>query len=332
MRLLNSTPATSQSRKTTLIRLIPYAVAILALLFLPSIISSYYLGLLTRFVIFSIFALSLDFILGYTGLNSLGHASYLGVGGYTVGILIINLGMNNMWVIPIGILAAGIVACIFGFFVLRLKHIYFLLITLAFGQLLFVASIKWRDVTGGTDGLIGIKHPELGIPGFVWTDFNFYYFVLIVFVICYYIMHLMVNSPFGHALVGIRENEPRMQSLGYNTWLYKYISFIIGGIFGGVAGALFAPFYGSMSPNNLSLVTTTAVLLMVVIGGPGTLWGPVLGALIVVFLEHFSSVYAPERWPLILGIVFILCVMFLRGGVSKYLNKLWGKINIGGNT
>jgi len=285
--------------------------------------------MLTKVLIFAIFAMSLDLILGYTGLLSLGHAAFLGVAGYTAGILMVHYDIESFWlVMPLGILTAGIVAAIIGYITLRVSGVYFLLVTLAFGQLLSVAAVKWRTMTGGTDGLVGITYPHLGLPGFTWTDFSFYYLVFLAFVICFFLLHRITNSSFGRALVGIRENEPRMQCLGYNTWAHKYVAFIIAGLFAGVAGVLFAPFYGIMVPGHLGIITSTSAMLMVIIGGAGTLFGPVIGAGFLVVLERLASDFVPERWPLILGAIFVICVIFIRGGFGIYLSRFWRKVKL----
>jgi len=282
--------------------------------------------MLTKVLIFGIFCISLDLILGYTGLLSLGHAAFMGTAGYAAGILMVHFGIDNFWALmSFALLATGIVAVAIGYMVLRVTGIYFLLLTLAFGQLLSVIAVRWRSITGGTNGLIGISYPDLGIPGFSWSSLSFYYLAFICFALCYFILKKIVDSSFGRSLVGIRVNEARMQALGFNTWAHKYIAFIISGLFAGVAGALFAFFYGIMVPEHLALTTSASGMLMVVIGGPGTLFGPVIGALLVVMLEHYASIYSPERWPLILGCVFVLCVIFLRGGVALHLSRLWRK-------
>jgi len=307
-----------------LLSLAPYIGIGLVLLVLPPFLSTYYLSMLTKVLIFAIFAMSLDLLVGYTGLLSLGHAAFLGVAGYTAGILMIRYGIESFWlVMPLGILAAGIAAAIIGYIALRVSGVYFLLVTLAFGQLLSVAAVKWRAMTGGTDGLVGIACPDLGLPGFTWTTSSFYYLVFLAFVICFFLLSKITNSSFGQALVGIRENEPRMQCLGYNTWAHKFVAFILAGLFAGVAGVLFASFYGIMVPSHLGLMTSASVMLMVIIGGAGTLFGPVIGAGFIVVLERFVSDYVPERWPLILGCVFIICVMFMRGGFGIYLSRFW---------
>jgi branched-chain amino acid transport system permease protein len=282
--------------------------------------------MLTKVLIFGIFCMSLDLILGYTGLLSLGHAAYMGTAGYAAGIFMVHFGIDNFWALMLlALIAAGLVAVVIGYMVLRVTGVYFLLLTLAFGQLLSVIAVRWRGITGGTNGLIGISYPELGIPVFSWSSLSFYYLVFIFFALCYFILKKIVDSSFGRSLVGIRVNEARMQALGFNTWAHKYITFIVSGLFAGVAGVLFAFFYGIMVPEHLALTTSASGMLMVVIGGPGTLFGPVIGALMIIMLEHYASIYSPERWPLILGCVFVLCVIFLRGGVAMYLSRLWRK-------
>lgn len=318
-----------QPWRVWLLFLTPYISIGLTLLVLPPFLSAYPLSMLTKVLIFAIFAMSLDFILGYAGLLSLGHAAFLGVAGYTAGILVVRYGIESIWlVMPLGILAAGIVAAIIGYMALRVSGVYFLLVTLAFGQLLSVAAVKWRAMTGGTDGLVGITCPDLGLAGFTWTASSFYYLVFLAFVICFFLLHRITNSSFGRALVGIRENEPRMQCLGYNTWAHKYVAFTIAGLFAGVAGVLFASFYGIMVPGHLSIMTSASVMLMVIIGGAGTLFGPAIGAGFIVVLERFASDYVPERWPLILGGVFVICVLFMRGGFGIYLSRFWGKVRL----
>ena len=302
----------------------PYIGFVLVLAVMAPFLPAYYLSMVTKIIIFAIFAISLDLILGYTGLISLGHATYLGVAGYAIGILMIRMGIDSFWIlIPSALALSAVVAAFIGYIALRVSGVYFLLITLAFGQLFYVVAVKWRAVTGGSDGLIGIDYPSLGISGFSWSSLSYYYFILIAFIICFLIISRIVNSSFGHTLVGIRENETRMRSLGYNTWIYKYIAFIIGGVFAGVAGAVFAPFYGAMVPEHFTLITSSMVMLMVVIGSPGTLYGPVIGAVFIILIEQIASIYSPERWPLILGAVFIFSVLFLRGGIGIYLGKLW---------
>jgi len=285
---------------------------------------------LNIFTFFAIFAMSLDIIIGYTGLLSLGHAAYFGVGGYTVGILITKGGIESFWIIlPCAILIAAFTAAILGIIALRASGIYFLLVTFALSMLLFSIAIKWYSLTQGTDGFPGLPRPDLGLPWLSWSTTSFYYFVLLAAVICFYLMYRFIKSPFGHALQGIREAEPRMRALGYNTWLYKYIAFIVAGAFAGIAGMFFAYHNGYVSPVNLGVLYSGLVMLICIIGGLGTLWGPIIGALVVILVEYFSSIYVPERWPLILGSVFVLSVIFLRGGIAIHLLRLWKRVSYG---
>ncbi len=312
-----------QKRKSTFV---PYVVIVVIMFLLPFLVPDYFRSMLSKIYIFAIFAMGLNLVLGYTGLISLGHAAYLGVGGYTVGILMTRFGIHSLGLLFLSALfMSAIVAAVIGFVALRVTGMHFILITIAFGQLLFAIAVKWRSLTGSTDGLIGITYPAIDFIRFRWTSFGFHYLILLIFIICYWLMYLITNSSFGYALVGIRENEPRMQGLGYHTWLYKYMAFIIGGAFAGVAGALFAPFYGIMVPSHFGLLTSSMAVLMVVLGSPGTLYGPFIGSFLIVLLEFFASIYSPERWPLILGGTFIVCITLFRGGVGIYLAEALGK-------
>jgi branched-chain amino acid transport system permease protein len=307
--------------------LAPYLGIAVLLIILPPFLSSYYLGMLTKVLIFAIFAASLDLIMGYGGLFSMGHAAYLGVSGYAVGILSLRMGINLFWILlPLAIFVSLAAAAVIGYVSLRVSGVYFLLVTLAFGQLLSIVATKWFKITGGSDGLVGIMPPNLGIPGFHMGTYGFYYMVFIICTICFVLLHRIVNSSFGSALVGIRENEMRMRSLGYNTWALKYLAVIIAGGFAGVAGILYAYFYGAMVPKTLAIEMSTAVMLMVIIGGPGTLFGPFMGAVVFVLAEHFARIYVPERWPLLLGGIFIACVMLVPGGFANYLSRFWRTI------
>jgi branched-chain amino acid transport system permease protein len=311
-----------------LIRFAPYIVIGVILIILPLFLSPYVQGvLLTKILIFAIFAMSLNLILGYTGLFSLGHAAFFGVGGYTTGILITRFGVDTFWLTaPLSILMATLFAAVFGFIALRVSGLYFLMVTFALGQLLFAVVWQWFHMTGGAFGLKGIPPPNLGIPWLTFNDTSLYYFVLLFFIICYFLLYRIVNSPFGYALRGIRENEPRMRALGYNTWLYKYIAFIIAGLFAGIAGVLFAHWNMLISPRHLGITTSSLGLFYVIIGGAGTLFGPVIGSAVVIGIEYGASLYTPERWPLILGTLFVIVVMFLRGGISPHLANLWRKV------
>jgi branched-chain amino acid transport system permease protein len=316
--------ADQPTRIKRLYSVVPYLAVTVLLLVLPYFLSSYYLSMLTKVLIFAIIATSLDLIMGYTGLFSMGHAAFLGVAGYTVGILSVRMGIELFWILALAAIFLSVVAAaIIGYISLRVSGVYFLLVTLAFGQLLSIVATKWFKVTGGSDGLVGILRPNLGIPGLTLTAGGFYYLVFVAFAICFVLLHRIVHSSFGRTLIGIRENEMRMKSLGYNTWALKYVAVIIAGGFAGVAGIFYAYFYGAMVPGALAIEMSTAVMLMVIIGGSGTLFGPFVGSVVLVLIEHFAMIYVPERWPLILGGIFVVCVMLVRGGFASYLSRFW---------
>jgi len=312
-----------------------FLILALLLLVLPVFLPKNVQGIMTKFLIYAVFAISFDLIFGYTGLVSLGHAAFFGAGGYAVAVLSLHYGTNSFWLGgTLAIIVSTLLAFVLGFISLRVTGTYFLLLTFALAQLLYSVAwnIPWFN-SEGMQGIARINFPSLGIPGEVWTDATLYYFVLVISVICYFILRRITKSPFGHALVGIREGEARMTALGYNTWLYKYLAYIIAAPFAGLAGALFAYYSRFISPAQFGLGTSFYPMVMAIIGGAGTLFGPVIGAGVVVFVEYFASVITPERWPLILGIIFVLSIMYLRSGLGVSLNKLLQKVtNSNGNS
>lgn len=328
MKIAELKPA-GQPWQGQLIRFAVYVVIGLILIVLPIFLPMYLQSLMTKILAFAIFAISLDLIWGYTGLSSVGHAAFSGVAGYTTAILIRHYGaVTFLETAPWSILAATVFAAVFGIISLRVSGLYFLMVTLALGQALFSIAWEWYHVTGGAFGLT-IPPLKLGIHGFTTTAISLYYFVFILFIVCYFLLYRIINSPFGLVLQGIRDNEPRMRALGYNTWLYKYIAFIIAGFFAGISGVLFVHWNMLISPYQLGMIQSTYAVLCVILGGAGTLIGPVIGAAVVVGLEYGASLYNPERWPLFLGIIFVISVVFLRGGVYPRLNKLWQKVGKG---
>jgi branched-chain amino acid transport system permease protein len=286
----------------------------LLLLISPPFLSSFLLTLLTQALIFAILAMSLDIILGYTGLASLGHAAYFGLGAYGVGILTTRYGAGFWVALPAGVLLALAVAAIFGLIALRATGVYFLMITLALGMVVWGLAHRWVTMTQGDNGISAIPRPDLGLPLSLAHSIPFYYFALAGFLIAFWILRVIVRSPFGQTLVGIRESESRMRTLGYHVWLHKYIGFVIAGGFGGFAGVLWAYYNGFVSPVDLQLATSVEVLLMVALGGRGTLLGPALGAAIIVLLKNLVSVYT-HRWLLILGVVYIGTIVYAPEGI-----------------
>jgi branched-chain amino acid transport system permease protein len=310
-----------------LIPIVPHIVIGIMLIFVVPLQQTYVQSLMTKILIFGIFAMSLDLLMGYAGIMSLGHAAFFGVAGYTTGILMVHFGIDNLWIgATCGILMATIAAAIFGIIALQAKGIYSILITFALGQLLYSIATKWRSVTKGDYGLFGLSLPDLGLPHFEWNTTYFYYFAFITFIICFLLLYKIVKSPFGKSIQGIREAESRMQALGYNTWLFKYVTFVIAGMFAGVAGVLFAYHSGIMTPNDLAVTNSGFVMLMMIAGGTGTIYGPAIGAAVIITIQYYAGIVTPERWPLILGAVFVLTIMYARTGIGVYLYERWKRV------
>ncbi len=290
------------------------AIIFLLLLIAPPFLSSFLLTLLTQALIYAILAMSLDIILGYTGLASLGHAAYFGLGAYSVGILTTRY-VAGFWVsLAAGVLLAVAVAAIFGLVALRSTGVYFLMITLALGMVVWGLAHRWVTMTQGDNGISAIPRPDLGLPWSLADAIPFYYFALAGSLITFGILRVVVRSPFGRSLVGIRESESRMRTLGYHVWLHKYIGFVISGGFGGFAGVMWGYYNGFVSPADLQLATSVEALLMVALGGRGTLLGPALGAGTIVLLKNLVSVYT-HRWLLILGAVYIGTIVYAPEGI-----------------
>lgn len=281
------------------------------------------LMIITRVLILSILAMSLDVLLGFTGIASLGHAAFLGLGAYVTAILAVRyhfgLGWDFWWVVLFGILLGAATAAVFAVFALRARGVYFLMITLALSQCVWGLAYRWDSLTGGDNGLNLPRRPILGAIS-LGNDTNYFYLVFAFFAVSLVLLYIFVESPFGRSLVGIREHETRMRILGYNVWLHKYIAFIVSGAFAGLAGVLWAHVSSEVSPEDVTLTTSVNALLMVVLGGPGTLLGGVLGAVIVLFLRDYLSTLVPW-WPYVLGGVYVATISYLPDGLLGVLTQ-----------
>jgi len=290
-------------------------VAIAALLLAaPSLFSTYWLSILTLILIFGILAMSLDILMGYTGLPSFGHAAFFGVAAYAVAILSTRYQVGFWGCMITAILLATAVAAIFGLLVAHTKGVYFLMITLALSMIVWGLAFRWVDMTSGDNGIAGIPRPNFGPAISMWDEAAFYYFVLAVYLAVFGLIYLFLSSPFGQSLKGIRESESRMKVLGYNTWLHKYLSYVVAGMFASVSGILWAYYNGFVSPSDVEITASFEAFLMVIMGGPGTLVGPALGAGIIIFLQNFLSAFT-ERWLLVIGAIYILTIVYLPGGI-----------------
>src|SRR5436190_7199790 len=297
-------------------KILMVVVALAAVVIVVPNTNSFVILLVTRALAFSILVMSLDILLGFTGLASLGQAAYLGVGAYVAAILAtryhFGLGLDFWLVILFGILVGAALAALFGLLAIRATGVYFLMITLALGQCVWGLAYRWNSLTGGDNGINLRDRPKFGID--LSHDVTFFYVVFGFFAVSLLAMYVLVRSPFGRSLMGIRERELRMKILGYNTWLHKYIAFIIAGGFGGLAGVLWAHTAGIVSPENVVLTTSVDALLMAVLGGAGTLVGGVIGAMIVFGLREYLSTLVPW-WQYVLGAVYVLTILYLPTGL-----------------
>ncbi len=292
------------------------AVALVAFAYVVSHSSSFVILLATRAMAFAILAMSVDLLLGFTGLSSMGQAAYFGVGAYLTAILATKLHFGLGWdfwlVVVLAILIGAALAALFGLLAVRATGVYFLMITLALSQCVWGLAYRWNSLTGGDNGINLSARPNFGFD--LSNDVTFFYLVFAFFAISMLLLYVLTRSPFGQSLAGIRERELRMQILGYNTWLHKYIAFIIAGGFGGLSGVLWAHTNGHVSPETLVLTTSVDALLMVVLGGAGTLIGACFGAAIVFGLREYLSTLVPW-WQYVLGGVYVLTILYLPMGL-----------------
>jgi len=297
------------------------AIAAVGLVALPQVLPSYYLGLVVKALIFALFAMSLDLLIGYAGMASLGHAAYFGLAAYSAGLLAQKLEWNFWLAVPVTLAITGTTALLFGFLALRTRGSYFLMITLALSQLIWGMAVGWRSLTGGTDGLPNLPRPDLMQFVSLNNEVTFYYFVLIVVTVAGFFIFQIAASPFGYVLRGIRESETRMLALGYDVKRYRLSIFVISALFAGLAGILYMYFNRFVSPEFLHVERSAEVLLMVVLGGAGTLVGPIVGAAAIIGLENLASAFT-ERWLMILGAVYVMVALFAPKGLIGAVKSL----------
>lgn len=314
---------TSARRKNYLV--LSAIASIVVLVLLPPVLPTYLIILLTQALIFSVVAMSLDLLIGYTALGALGHGTFFAMGAYATAILTTRYGHGFGVSLIAGIGLAATVSALVGLFALRATGIYFLLISLSIAMCVWGLAYQWVSVTGGENGITGIERPrmlfDMSIP------LHWYYFIVVAFAISFLLMFLLIRSPFGRTMVGIRDSTLRMKVLGYNTWLHRYFAFIISGAFAGGAGTLYAFYNSYVSPNDGDLGLCFKLVLMVTIGGPGTLIGACIGAFIITFLENILSTLT-DRYLILIAFVYVLSAMYfpqgILGGVRNLLRGFGG--------
>jgi branched-chain amino acid transport system permease protein len=301
-----------------------FLLALLILFWAPEFILSmawpeYWISFLTEVYMWALFAVAFNVLMGYTGMVSFGQAAYLGLGGYTTGLLLKKLAWMPFW---LGLVAApvggALAAAIIGYFCIRRTHIYFAILTLAFGQIVYLIAFKWYDFTGGDNGLIGVPVPE-------WvqdpTFSNYYKFVLVIVIAAIYVLWRIVNSPFGKTLTAIRENPERTGFVGINVKRYQLYAFMVAGFFSGLAGALMMVNERSVYPDLAHWTQSTQVLLMSLLGGVYTFFGPIVGAFLLQTMDADITQDYPQIWQLFLGSVLILILFGLPGGIMGFIQE-----------
>jgi branched-chain amino acid transport system permease protein len=290
---------------------------LLALVAFPFFLQSYSIQILSEIYLFAIFAMSLDLMLGYTGLPSLGHGAFFGLGAYSAAILTVRVGTSFSVTVALALLAVLLGSLVVGSFCVKASGITFLMLTLAFSQMFYAVAHRWTSLTGGSDGLTGVLRPVAELKGVV-LDFSdsrlFYYLCFLLALVVFAFLRCIVRSPFGAVLVGIRENEARMRSVGFPVRRFQLCSFILSSLLAGLGGAFYAFFNGFVSPEELYWPASAMVLVMLVLGGAGTVIGPALGAAFVLIVQDLVS-STSERWPMVVGGVFVLFVILVRDGL-----------------
>lgn len=291
-------------------------IAIIALLvLLPLTESRFYIFLGTDLLIMGLFAVSLNLLVGYTGLVSFGHAAFFGVGAYTYTLLMKKASLPFALAFPAAAVFGAVIALGVGFFCIRLTKIYFAMLTLAFSQILWAIVFKWNSLTGGDNGIIGIPFPR-----FLDSSVHFYYFTLVTVTVSLFVLRQMVNSPFGRMLTTIRENPERTEFIGVNVRLFQLIVFMISGFFAAIAGALFAILNRSIFPDLLYWPQSAEVLIMTLLGGMYSFFGPLVGAAVLLYLRMQVTSYT-QYWPVILGTILALLLFFFPGGIVGFLKS-----------
>jgi branched-chain amino acid transport system permease protein len=281
-----------------------------------------YTELVTRIVVMGLAAMSLNFLLGFTGVLSFGHAAYFGLGAYGTAMAIKYWGVGSIPAIGLGMIVATIAAMIIGALIIKLRGVYFAMVTIAFGQVFYFVAFRWNAVTGGDDGLTGWRRPPINF-GFaeldiVQNDRAFYYFALAIFAVCVAAMAVLLNSPLGRSLIAIRENERRARFLGVPIEFHVWLSFVISCLFVSAAGGLYALLNNFIDPRALRVDLSGNLVIMAVLGGMRSFWGPLIGAAIFVALQDYVSSQT-QNWMSVIGLVFVLVVRFFPRGILGML-------------
>jgi branched-chain amino acid transport system permease protein len=303
-------------------KMIVAALLMAAVLILPLILPSpFYVGIATQILIYGLFAISVNVIAGYGGMVSLGHAAFLGIAAYAFALLTTVSGLSPFPAIIASLALTTATAALFGLIALRTTGLGFLMITLALGQIVWGVAFRFVDLTNGDNG-ISLPRSSAGAAA-VGPTVLFYVCLATLFATMS-LLALLMRSPFGASIEGVRDQPRRMRTLGYDVWLIRYVTYVISGFVAGVAGILYIYLFRFISPHALSLTVSSEAVLMVIAGGIGTAFGPLLGAAVVVLLKNVASAYT-DRWPTLLGIIFLFIIVAVPEGLVPGLRRLGAK-------
>jgi branched-chain amino acid transport system permease protein len=305
-------------------KIVALLIAAALLVAVPWIIGNeFYVNMASQVLIYALFALSINMMLGFGGMVSLGHAAYLGIAGYTC-ILLTVAGYDQLTAAILAVALSTLTAAFFGVLSLRAPGLGFIMITLALGQIVWGVAYRANELTGGDNG---IRHPARPMPfGLDIRDApSFYYFTLVVFLIALFFIWRFARSPFGASLMGTRDQPRRMRMLGHNPWLIQLITFVMAGFWGSVASILYVYYNLFLSPHALSLQQSAEILLMAILGGASSLTGPIVGAAIITLVKNVVSTYV-ERWNTLLGAIFVIVILFMPYGIVPGCKQLWRRI------
>ena len=291
-------------------------VLLVALAAAPLALPPFFLQLLTEIAIIGLFATAFNLLMGYGGMVSFGHAAYFALGAYAAALLVRKAGVPMLLALPAAPVVAAVGALLFGFFIVRLSHTYFAMLSLAFGQIVYTVIFKWKSFTGGDDGLLDVWPPP-----YLKSPAAYYYFALIVVGLALWALHAVVDSPFGYALKAVRENPRRARFIGVNVRRHQLVAFVISGAFSGLAGGLFAFYNGSVFPDFAYFTKSFEPLVVALLGGVQSFGGPLVGAFAFKVLEWLISRQWPVYWPLFLGSVVILVIVVLPQGFVGLLGR-----------
>jgi branched-chain amino acid transport system permease protein len=299
-----------------------FVVMIILALLAPQVLDVFWINTLIQILCLGLLALSVDLLLGQTGIFPFGQGAFFAVAAYTVAILQVRLGQPTYLAVPAGLAAAVILALVYGLAV-RTSGVYFLLVTMAMGHIVWGVSVRWVALSGGDNGIGNIPYPQIGSLVIKGAS-SYYYVVLTVVVLCMLAYRMLIRSPFGVTLRGIRESESRMRALGYSVGAHKYVAFLISGVLAGLAGVLYVYFNRLVSPSTAALHVSVEAALMVIIGGSGTIFGPFIGSAIILMLRNYVSGHLVQ-WMTVMGLVFIVTVLWAPDGLLGLVRRIRNK-------